>query len=158
MNTFIIGSSSNYYGEYKEKLGIRDTESFEVFLKKLELNDVERNCGGMVQTDSGDLIAKTLRCFKVEFKEGHHDNLIINDLSSINESVFSGKKTDLEVLLWVAKEIAEELADKIDDNIRYGGFIDNDFLCNARDFFLNTYITIKGYELLHDRENVKQER
>ncbi|MCG8542256.1 MAG: hypothetical protein MJA82_20340 [Clostridia bacterium] len=152
MNTFILGSSSNYYGKYKEKLGIRDKASFDIFLKKLENNDVERNCGGMVQTRSCSKIAKTLRCFKIEFKEDYHDNLIIDDLSSINAYVFSGKKTNMEVLLWVTKGIVEELADKIDENIRYGGFIDNEFLCNVRDFFLNTYITIKGYELLNDRK------
>lgn len=152
MNKLILGSASNYYGKYKDKLGIRDKTSFNIFLKKLENNDVERNCSGMVQTKTCSEIAKTLRCFKIEFKEDYHDNLIIDDLSAINTSVFSNDKTNMEMLLWLTKGITEELADKIDENFRYSGFTDNEFLCNVRDFFLNTYITIKGYELLNDRE------
>lgn len=147
MNTFILGSLPNCYGEYKERLGIRDKISFENFLKDLEQNDDERNCGGMIETNSCGKIAKTLRCFKIEFKEDYHDELIIVDLLSINEYVFAGEKTNLEVLLWITKEFLEEIAAKIDENIRYGGFSDNEFLCNVRDFFLNMYITIKGYEL-----------
>lgn len=147
MNTIILGISPNCYGEYKENLGIKDKTSFEKFLSDLEQNDTERNCGGMIQTNSCGEIAKTLRCFMVEFKEDYHDELIIDDLLSINEHVFYGEKTNLEVLLWITKGLLEEVGNKIDENIRYSGFTDNEFLCNVRDFFLNIYITIKNYEL-----------
>lgn len=33
MNKLIIGSTSDTYGEYKEKLGIKDQASFNSFLK-----------------------------------------------------------------------------------------------------------------------------
>jgi hypothetical protein len=148
MNKLIIGSSSNCYGEYKVKLGISEQISFDSFLKDLEHNDAERNCGGMVQTNTGRKIAKTLRCFIVEFKEDYHDTMIIDDLEAINRSVFNGTKSNMEILLWITKEMVENIADKLDENVNYGGFTDSEFLCNVRDFILNTYLEVKGYEII----------
>lgn len=112
MNKLILGDSTDYYGEYKEKLGIGDYKSFESFLRALEQNDATRNCGGMVK------------------------NCLVSE-----------EKSHIEVLLWITKGMIEEIADKLDENIRYDGFVDNDFLCNTRDFLIHMYIKIKGYEI-----------
>lgn len=148
MNTFIISYNENAHGEYKKALGIKDKNTFKQFIKDIKMIDLDRMNSGLVNTGSCEKIAKTLECFNVEFKEGHPDMLIIRDLNSINEAVFSGDKTNLAVLLWITKEFTEEIADMIDENIRYDGMVDdNDFLCNVRDFFLNTYIKVDNYQL-----------
>lgn len=154
MNTFIIGNHDGAYGEYKKHLGIKDKKSFKVFIEQLKMIDLDRLNSGLVNAYSCESIAKTLECFNVEFKDGHPDMIIINDLHSVNESVFLGKKTNLNTLLWITKEMTEEIADMIDENIRYDGdFMDNDFLCNVRDFFLNTYIKVDNYQLSQKDDN-----
>ncbi|WP_080871763.1 hypothetical protein [Oceanobacillus timonensis] len=147
MNKFIIGSQ-NTYGEEKEKLGIIDKNSFNKFLEDLEYIDADRINAGMVGGNHCTKIANTLRCFEISFDNRYSDILYINNLSIINNSVFNGEKTDLEILLWVSKEMAEGIAEILDENIRYGGFYDDNFLKNTRDFLLQTYISCVNYHLV----------
>lgn len=146
MNKFIIGPNSTY-GQEKEKLGIKDKQSFDKFLNDLEYTDSDRINAGMVVTNECTKIANTLRCFEISFDNRHSDIFYINDLSIINDKIFNGERTDLGVLLWVSKEMTECLAEIIDENIRYGGFYDDDFFKNTRDFLLQTYIKCENYHL-----------
>jgi hypothetical protein len=147
MNKLIIGHSCGIYGKYKERLNIYGNHSFEKFLIALEDNDAKRSCGGMMMSDSCGKIAKTLRCFEVAFEDNYINTFIINDLSLINDELFAGKETNINVFLWITRGMLEELAETIDENIRYSGFIDNDFLCDVRDFLLNAHMKIGGYAL-----------
>src|SRR5699024_6422187 len=135
MNILVLGNTDNTHGNYKKKLNIKDKPSFNSFLEELKSIHTERVAleGDTVPTK----IIKTLESFDIVFKEDHPDMLIINNLQDINIKVFSGEKTNLEILLWITKGIVEEIADMIDDDIRHNGFIDIDFFCNIRDFILN---------------------
>lgn len=151
MNTLILSNYENTYGEYKQALGIKDKQSFETFIEQLKTVDDERLNFGLVNTGFCLEIAKTLECFHVDFREGHPDMLIIDDLQAINDDLTDGEiESDLEVLLWISKGMTENLSDSIDENIRYDGEThNNEFLCNVRDFLLNTHIKVDNYELLN---------
>lgn len=110
MNRLIIGNT--YYGNEKEMLSILDNLSFNSFIEDLEHIDTQRLNFGMIEM-SASKIAKTLRCFKVEFEPGHVDAMFIDDLNTVNDSVFSGNEDLLSVFLWVTRGMCESVAEII---------------------------------------------
>lgn len=153
MNTLILGRTDMTYGEYRDKLNIKDKDTFDSFLEEMKTVHTERIAleGETVSTATFGKIIKTLECFNVELKEEHPDMFIINNLKRINNYVFSDEKTKLETLLWITKEMTEEIADLIDEDIRHNGFIDIELLCNVRDFILNTHVKVENYYLVPEK-------
>lgn len=146
MNQFIMSINDDTWGEEKGFLNIFDAQSFEKFIKKLKNIDSERQNAGLVVT-GGTKIANTLDCFSVTFSEHYHDTFIVNDLSSINNKIFNNEKTNLDVLLWITKEMTETVQEMIDENKRYGEGFNTRFLEKTRDFLLLSYVKPNSFIL-----------
>lgn len=147
MNRLIIGNT--YYGNEKEMLSILDNLSFKSFIEDLERIDTQRLNFGMTEV-SASKIAKTLRCFKVEFEPGHVDAMFIDDLNIVNESVFGGNDDLLSVFLWITRGMCESVAEMLDENIRYGGGVDGKFLNNLLQFLLKFNIFANDFRLVEN--------
>lgn len=146
MNQFIMSKSDDTWGKEKGFLNIYDTQSFEDFIKKLKSIDSERQNAGLVVT-GGTKIANTLDCFSITFSDHYHDTFILKDLSSINNKVFNNEKSDMDIFLWLAKEMTETIQEMLDENKRYGDGFSTQFLEKTRDFLLLSYVKPNNYVL-----------
>ncbi|WP_281512300.1 hypothetical protein [Mammaliicoccus vitulinus] len=146
MNKYIISANEDTWGKEKTYLEIYDEISFKTFLYKLKQVDFERLNAGLV-VNGGTKIAETLECFTVIFDEKYHDMLFIDNLFLINKKVFNNEKNNLEVLLWVSKGMIETVQEMIDENLRYGGGFNNEFLMKTRDFLILSHLKCDSFDL-----------
>ncbi|WP_315069356.1 hypothetical protein [uncultured Clostridium sp.] len=132
-NIFYISSST--YGEYEEKLKILNKEDFDKFLEALEAleaESIDRNLAGMVHYEGLKNIAKTFLAFdKIDFDGHYGTGMVIRNWNKLNEAI-NLNMTKYECMQWILNGMINEVANIIDEDIRYG--VDNSFFKDFRDF------------------------
>ncbi|NFK66332.1 hypothetical protein FDB14_17475 [Clostridium botulinum] len=131
MEENILYISPSTYGEYEEKLKILNKEGFDKLLKKLEDESIDRNLAGMVHYEDLKNIVKTLLAFdKIDFDGDYGTGMVIRNWKKLNETI-NLNMTEYECMQWILNGMINELANIIDEDIRYG--VDNSFFKDFRD-------------------------
>jgi len=132
MEENVLYISSSNYGEYEEKLKILNKEGFDKFLKLLEDESINRNLAGMVQYEGLKDIVKTFLAFdKIEFDEDYATGMVIRNWKNLNQKI-NLNMTEYECIQWILNGMINDVANIIDEDIRYG--TDNSFFKDLRDF------------------------
>ncbi|MDT8718220.1 hypothetical protein IAI10_16255 [Clostridium sp. 19966] len=130
MSKNVLNISNNNYGEYAERLGIKDRDSFNKFLDNLKEMSITRCLSGVVEYEDLRDIAKTLAAFdEITFDNEYISYMKIGKLSKLK---LQKDMTQKEIIKWIYNGMIKSVTEMIDEDIRYDQ--KNDFLFDLRDF------------------------